>query len=450
MANGSKVEAESLPAHQSGPGTEQLDPYLFRRLPSELVEQVGMYMVSDDIHETARRLDDFRTFSPHANAVAKTSSRLNRVQARIHYLRSLANDHYAAVVKEELPEVQREVFNVPRELEPVPAVDHVQAVGPILKLRSSAENSDLVTKILAIPDSVVRSETISAMTPYFDDVAKNDRSSLIKEAIRILGDRGHPLTRVDFEEHGAEGYSINIEGRHEAADVVVESRARGYLTKEHLSDLFDLTTHWPELSGLLARREKERRESIRTQLREAGANMTAVEVLKSDSSALKTTQTSRMTGHFSEIGPEALSALIDNAITTFARMDVPVEWKVRKQAVDVLVEARAGGYLTKDHKSELNSVTRANPELKQALSKGMESHKKYAVDKASDAEIANLRKTFDDVKNVNLPSLDVARLPAEHARMDSLQRVSKAVEKSSTMLRQQLRDANRERSGPVR
>jgi ribonuclease D len=131
-------------------------------------------------------------------------------------------------------------------------------------------------------------------------------------------------------------------------------------------------------------------------------------------------------------------------------MDVPVEWKVRKQAVDVLVEARAGGYLTKDHKSELNSVTRANPELKQALSKGMESHKKYAVDKASDAEIANLRKTFDDVKNVNLPSLDVAGLPAEHARMDSLQRVSKAVEKSSTMLRQQLRDANRERSGPVR
>lgn len=65
------------------------------------------------------------------------------------------------------------------------------------------------------------------MPPHFDDISENSRSLLIKESIKLLRDRGH---------------SINTEGRREAADVIVESKARGYLTKEHLSDILDLTT----------------------------------------------------------------------------------------------------------------------------------------------------------------------------------------------------------------
>lgn len=288
------------------------------------------------------------------------------------------------------------------------------------------------------------------MTPYFDDIAENDRSRLIKDAINTLGDRGHPLTKEDFEAFGAEGYSINIEGRHEAADVIVESKARGYLTKEHQSDIFDLTTSWPELSGLIAEREKYRRESISTQVRMFGPDVVAADVLKSDNPAFKAIQTSQMTRYFKEIDPETRSGLIDNAITTFGQVDVPLEWGGRRQAVDVIVEARAGGYLTKEHKSSLNSLTRDNQVLKEVLSERTESNKKYIIDQASDAEIANLRKTFKEVENVGVPLLDAARLPAEHARMDSMQRVSNSVEKSSTMLRQELRDANRDRSSRVR
>ncbi|KQU89522.1 hypothetical protein ASD00_27135 [Ensifer sp. Root31] len=442
MANKSQDEA--------GPSAELLDPKLLERLPPEVVEQIGTHMVTNDIRATARGLNYLKMFSPYARAVTETSPQLKRVQTRIHDLRSLSNDHHAAVVKEELPPVGSETYGAPRESEPVPAEDYVRAVGPNLKLRSSEEKSALVTKILAIPDGVARSETIRAMTPYFDDIAKDDRSRLIKDAINTFGDRGHPLTEDDFKAFGEEGYSINIEGRHEAADVIVESQARGDLTEEHQTDISDLKNSWPELKGLLAEREKIRRESISTRIGVSGPDAVAADVLNSNNDAWKAIQTSQLTRYFNEIDPDTRSGLIDHAITTFGQTGEPLESGGRSEAVDVIVEARAGGYLTEDHKESLNSFTRDSPELKEVLSERTKSNKKYMIDQASDAEISNLRKTFKEVENMDVPPLDAARFPAEHARMESLQRVSDSVAKSSAMLRNELRDANRDRSNRVR
>ncbi|MDP9836694.1 hypothetical protein J2T09_001439 [Neorhizobium huautlense] len=426
------------------PGRDHL-----RRLPTEMHAEIASHMVTDNARETARNISAFRRVSRQLDGSADKSVTVRDAEDRIKQLRSFANDLHAAVVKQHLPDTEWLTYGVPRDEAPVPAMNYIKAIGPILKLRSADENARLADKILAIPDSEVRGEAIGAMVPHFRDITKRDRSRLIDDVIKTLGDRGDPVQHSDSDIFAARSNPPNTAAHYQAADVFVEAKLDGHLTQKHLADQHKLTMSRPGIGELLADREKVLLSSIAGKLQRFGPDVTAAAALQSGYPTRIAVTGAMLTRHFHDMDPAIRAGLITSAIRTVRKAAAPFQGDGAVAAVAVITAARAQGYLSDSQVRRLERFGALRPELAEVLRVAADDHERHSVKQASRAEIAKLRATLDGVRaDVALPEPD--RHPAEHQRMASLGKIAESVGKSATGLRQDVADMQRDRSGRTR
>lgn len=443
MANGSKAEADGPPANRAEPRKEQLGPKRLKALPPELVELDETHMVTNDTRP--RSSDDLRSSSSYAPTIADTSPQSERFRSHINEIRSLANDLYAAVVKEKLPrlpEITTEVENsTHRAREPVSAMDIVRTVGPILKFRSHEANSDLVEKILAIQDVTARYETVRATLPYFGSISKNDQSVLVKNAVSEALENGVcSLTRKNITT------PEELE-RLEAVRFIVEANARGYLPKELQSDISYFRERWTKLDRLMQNHERFCQKSLSIKVQTIGPEKTADHALRTNNPSKYDVRDElihirdTLMPHADKIGTVIRSELMERVIDVFSddHMEYFVdqggtEWQETdlanaKIAADIIAYAYEKGYQsTQASEHKLNEVQ--DEELKAILNKSTENAKKYLIHSWDDTEIAKLRARFDEDKKEESDGN-----VAEHQRLNILGKIAQSLAQAESLVR---------------
>jgi hypothetical protein len=249
---------------------------LVQKLPNELKEMLIDNLQSEDLRETAKNIQNFRLTSKENNRFILKTPSVRRVQDNLNELRSLTETLRSAVLKDGLSPHQTEIYDDPFEMGPLPARAQVQALVSTLVLQSPAEKRELAREVLNLENDVARAEAIATLSPHFEHFSREDRSLLMNDAIKILADRGHPLDSQALSDFGPDGYSINEEGKLEAAIAIVEARAGGYLTDEHEASIALVTSCWGEAHDLIVQEANIRQEQLsRAAAEEARGGTTA-------------------------------------------------------------------------------------------------------------------------------------------------------------------------------